>query len=112
MASDGKVIPGGPSTGWRDEGVFYQIDRIATILIGSQRRCLLLCWPMSKVSEEEVYLAPYEVYTRNTRGKMVALSLRAIYGDNIHFVELLCSRLQLIDECGDLLGDITSLHLS
>jgi len=50
VASDGKVIPAGaPSTGWRQEGVFYQIDRIATILIGSQRRCFLLCWPMSKV---------------------------------------------------------------
>ena len=49
--------------------VFYQIDQIAIILFGSRRRGSRCCRPLTKVPEEEVYLAPYEVYRRDLLGE-------------------------------------------
>ena len=75
IESDGGTIPTGPSTGSRQQGVFYQIDRIATILMGSQRRYFLVCWPLVRCPEEEVYLAPYEVYRRDCNPFAASIAL-------------------------------------
>jgi len=85
--ADGSLIVGGPSTGSRMDGVFYQVDRIATVLIGSRRRAMLICWPMTKVPDELVYLAPYEVYRRDMQADQpIVLGLHSISPENLHFV--------------------------
>jgi hypothetical protein len=69
------------------DGIFYQVDRIAKVLIGSRRRGMLVCWPMIKVPDELVYLAPYEVYRRDIRAEQpVELDLHAISPENVNFV--------------------------
>ena len=56
--------------------------------MGSQRRCFIVCWPLVRCPEGEVYLAPYEVYRRDCDpfATSIALGLHAIVSENIHFV--------------------------
>src|SRR5258706_11029071 len=84
----GSIISDKSFTGDANPSRFFRVERIATVMYGSARRCVLLVLPLRRKSDLESSVAPYKVFVLATedQASIEVLPLQDVHLENLHFV--------------------------